>query len=344
VDVVDEAELAQVVQSRTGIPLGQIVGPEQERLARMEEVLKQRIAGQDEAVHRVAQAIRRARAGLKDPNRPIASFLFMGPTGTGKTELGNALAEFLFNDESAQIRLDMTEYQERNAVARLIGAPPGYVGFEEGGQLTEAVRRRPYALVLFDEVEKAHPEVFNALLQVLENGRLTDGRGRTTDLRNTVIILTSNAGSEFLTGRGDPEQQEAQARAALRGIFRPEFLNRLDSVVVFHHLDEASLRRILDLMLAKTAKLLRANRGIELTVTDAARDQLFRLVPPEELAEYGARPLRRIVADRVEAAIADALFAGTIKDGQPVTLDVKDESLVLAETTPAAPADTTATT
>ena len=359
-DVVDEAELAQVVESRTAIPLGQIVGPEQQRLARMEEILKERIAGQDEAVHRVSQAIRRARAGLKDPKRPIASFLFMGPTGVGKTELGNALAEFLFNDETAQVRLDMSEYQERNSVARLVGAPPGYVGYEEGGQLTEAVRRRPYALVLFDEIEKAHPEVFNALLQVLENGRLTDGRGRTTDFRNTVIILTSNAGSEHLTGRGvlaswgtrtapqppadggvalgtsDAAEEEA-ARDALRGIFRPEFLNRLDSIVVFRHLHEPSLRRILDLMLARTQKLLRANRRIKLTVTDAARSWLFAQVPPEELAEYGARPLRRLVADRVEAAIADAIFAGTFKDGDPVVADVRDGRLVFERAPAPAP-------
>jgi ATP-dependent Clp protease ATP-binding subunit ClpC len=334
-DVVDEGELARVVESRTGIPLGQIVGPEQERLARMEEILKERIAGQDEAVRRVSQAIRRARAGLRDPKRPIASFLFMGPTGVGKTELGNALAEFLFNDETAQIRLDMSEYQERNSTARLIGAPPGYVGYEEGGQLTEAIRKRPYALVLFDEIEKAHPEVFNTLLQVLENGRLTDGKGRTADFRNAVIILTSNAGSEFLTGRADPKAEEEAARDALRQTFRPEFINRLDSIVVFHHLDEASLRLILGLMLNKTRKLLLANRRIELTITDAAKEWLFNQVPREELAEYGARPLRRLVADRVEAAIADAVFAGTFRDGEPVTMDGRDGALVFEKTPPA---------
>ncbi|MGI8552576.1 MAG: AAA family ATPase, partial [Dehalococcoidia bacterium] len=328
-EVVDAPELAQVVESRTGIPLGQIAGPEQERLAHLEEVLRQRVVGQDVAVHAVAQAIRRARAGLKDPQRPVASFLFMGPTGTGKTELGSALAEFLFGDETAQIRLDMTEYQERSAVARLIGAPPGYIGYEEGGQLTEAVRKRPYALVLFDEIEKATPEVFNALLQVLENGRLTDGHGRATDFRNTVIILTSNAGSEFLTGQGDPAVEEAAARAALRQTFRHEFLNRLDSIVVFQHLGEPVLRQILDLMLAKTVNLLRANRRIELTITDAARDRLFGQVPHEEVATYGARPLRRLVADQVNAAIADAVFAGTFKDGDAVVLEVRDGTLVL---------------
>jgi ATP-dependent Clp protease ATP-binding subunit ClpC len=339
-DLVDEAELAQVVESRTGIPLGQITGPEQQRLARMEEILKERVVGQDEAVHRVAQAIRRARAGLKDPARPIASFLFLGPTGVGKTELANTLAAFLFGDEAEPLRLDMSEYQERNAVARLVGAPPGYVGYDEGGQLTEAVRRRPYAVVLFDEVEKAHPEVWNALLQVLENGRLTDGRGRTADFRNTVIILTSNAGSEFLTGRGDPVAAEAAAREALRRTFRPEFLNRLDSIVVFRHLDETALRRILDLMLAKTAKLLRTHRRMALTVTDAARAWLFARVPPAELAEYGARPLRRLVADQVEAAIADAVFAGALRDGDEVVVDVHDGRLVVARA--AAPAPGTA--
>jgi ATP-dependent Clp protease ATP-binding subunit ClpB len=279
--------------------------------------------GQDEAVRVVAEAVIRARTGLKDPNRPIGSFIFLGPTGVGKTELARALAEALFDDERAMIRIDMSEYQEKHTVARLIGAPPGYVGYEEGGQLTEAVRRRPYSVVLFDEIEKAHHDVFNVLLQILDDGRLTDGQGRVVDFKNTIIIMTSNIGSQRilqyqgLPGGPEYERMKEAVLEELRYHFRPEFLNRVDEIVVFHSLTEAHLKQIVDIQLARLQKRLEERR-ITLVVTPAARDYLAQKGYDPH---YGARPLKRLIQREVETALAKRLLAGEIRDGQTVQLD-----------------------
>ncbi len=319
---VDEEDVAEVVAAWTGIPLARLLEGEVEKLLHMEERLHDRVVGQDEAVTAVANALRRSRAGLSDPDRPIGSFIFLGPTGVGKTELARALAEFMFDDERAMVRIDMSEYMERHSVARLIGAPPGYVGFEEGGQLTEAVRRRPYAVLLLDEVEKAHSDVFNVLLQLLDDGRLTDGQGRVVDFTNAVVIMTSNIGSQFLTDGIVEEIAEERVMGALRDHFRPEFLNRVDEIVVFSRLDREQLGRIVELQAARLRARL-ADRGVELEITEAARDLLGR---EGYDPAYGARPLKRLVQRRIENPLAQRMLAGEVRDGDRVVVDaVGDE-------------------
>jgi ATP-dependent Clp protease ATP-binding subunit ClpB len=317
-------DVADVVAAWTGIPAGRLLEGETAKLLRMEDAIASRLVGQRAAVRAVSDAVRRARAGIADPDRPTGSFLFLGPTGVGKTELARALAEFLFDDERAVVRIDMSEYSEKHAVARLVGAPPGYVGYEEGGQLTEAVRRRPYSVVLLDEVEKAHPEVFDILLQVLDDGRLTDGQGRTVDFRNTILILTSNLGSHFVA---DPtltaEQRREGVMVIVREHFKPEFLNRLDEVLVFDVLTQEELGRIVDIQVARLAKRL-ADRQLALDVTPEARAWLTRTGYDPV---YGARPLRRLVASAIGDALAKALLSGEIRDGQTVRVDVAGEGL-----------------
>jgi ATP-dependent Clp protease ATP-binding subunit ClpB len=299
---------------------------EVERLLHMEERLRQRVVGQDEALGLVANAIRRSRAGLGDPRRPVGSFLFMGPTGVGKTELARALAAFLFDDERALVRIDMSEYMEKHAVARLIGAPPGYVGYEEGGQLTEAIRRRPYAVVLFDEIEKAHPEVFNVLLQVLEDGRLTDGKGRTVDFRNTVLIMTSNVASDLVQEMARREQTESMKDRlldALRQTFRPEFLNRIDEIVVFHILGREQIARIVDIQLEDLRRRL-AERKITISLSDEAKQRLAeRGYDPV----FGARPLKRTIQRLIENPLAAEVLAGRFSEGDHVRVEPEGEAL-----------------
>jgi ATP-dependent Clp protease ATP-binding subunit ClpB len=316
---VDEDDIAAVVARWTGIPVSRLLEGEVQKLAHLEEHLHKRVIGQDEAVSAVADAVIRARSGLKDPNRPIGSFIFLGPTGVGKTELARALAEFLFDDENAMVRIDMSEYMEKHTVSRLVGAPPGYVGFDEGGQLTEAVRRRPYSVILFDEIEKAHPDVFNILLQLLDDGRLTDGHGRTVDFRNTVVIMTSNiASQQILAFKGqDYERMKTEALEILRSHFRPEFLNRVDEIVVFHPLAREQLRQIVDIQLGGLRKRL-AERKIEIELTDKARDFLAeRGYDPS----YGARPLKRLIQREIETALGRKLISGEVRDGSQVTVD-----------------------
>jgi ATP-dependent Clp protease ATP-binding subunit ClpB len=320
---VDADDIGRIVSSWTGIPVTRLLEGEQAKLIRMEDELHKRVVGQDEAVAAVSDAVRRARAGLKDPRRPIGSFIFLGPTGVGKTELARALAGFLFDDEQAMTRIDMSEYMEKHSVSRLIGAPPGYVGYEEGGQLTEAVRRRPYQLILLDEIEKAHPDVFNVLLQVLDDGRLTDGQGRTVDFKNTVIVMTSNVGSQFITGyaghrdEASYEQMKTQVTETLRQVFRPEFLNRIDEIIVFHALTEEDLAHIVDLLLADLSRRL-ADHDLELEVTPAART----LVASEgHDPAFGARPLRRAIQRLVENPLARALLEGRFKAGTRIKVD-----------------------
>ena len=340
--VVAPEQVAQVVENWTGVPVSQMLESERQNLRNLEDDLRKHVIGQDEAIGAVARAIRRSRAGLKDPKRPIGSFLFLGPTGVGKTELAKALADELFGGEDSLIRLDMSEYMEPHTVARLFGSPPGYVGYDEGGQLTEQVRRRPYSVILLDEVEKAHPEVFNALLQIMDDGRLTDGQGRTVDFKNTVVIMTSNAGSAdlkravrigFSTRKDETERDEqheamrSKAMEGLKRMFRPEFINRIDQIVVFHSLGKAELYSIVDLLLAKVRSRL-SEQGIGLVVSDQARDLLLREGFDEE---YGARPLRRAIQTYVDDTLADALLAEKIASGQTAVLTVDDEGQMVVE-------------
>ena len=322
-------DIAEIVARWTGIPVTRMLESERERLAALDQELAKRVVGQAEAVQAVANAVRRSRAGLQDPNRPVGSFIFLGPTGVGKTETARALAEFLFDDEQAMVRIDMSEYMEKHAVARLIGAPPGYVGFEEGGQLTEAIRRRPYSVLLFDEIEKAHPDVFNILLQILDDGRLTDSQGRTVDFRNTVIIMTSNIGSQWIleTGTSDWALVETQVTGALRQHFRPEFLNRVDDIVIFRPLGEAQIATIVDLQLVRMSKLL-AEKKITLTVTDEAK----RLLATEGYdPAFGARPLKRTIQRLVQNPLAMALLEGKFKDGDAIVARAAGSHLVFEQ-------------
>jgi ATP-dependent Clp protease ATP-binding subunit ClpB len=327
---VDEEDIAEVVSKWTHIPVSRLMEGEMQKLVRMEERLHQRIVGQDEAVIAVSNAIRRARAGLQDPNRPLGSFIFLGPTGVGKTELARALAEFLFDDEQATVRIDMSEYQEKHTVSRMIGAPPGYVGYEEAGQLTEAVRRRPYAVVLFDEIEKAHPEVLNVLLQLLDDGRLTDGKGRTVDFKNTVVIMTSNLGSQFIaqeaTGiHGElSEGARRQVMDALRAHFRPEFINRVDEIIFFHALDKAHMKKIIEIQLRGLLKRLET-RKINVELTDAAREYL---VEEGYDPTYGARPLKRTIQRRVLDSLAIRVLEGEFREGDRIVVDAGGDGIL----------------
>ena len=320
---VDEEDIAEVVSRWTGIPVARMMEGEMQKLLHMEERLQRRVVGQDEAIAAVSNAVRRARAGLADPNRPIGSFLFLGPTGVGKTELAKALAEFLFDDKKAMVRLDMSEYMERHTVARLIGAPPGYVGYEEGGQLTEAVRRRPYSVILLDEIEKAHHDVFNILLQVLDDGRLTDGHGRTVDFKNTVIIMTSNLGSQWISELGgrDPEEMRRRVQAVLKEHFRPEFLNRIDEIVIFNALSREDIKKIVDIQFAALAARLK-DRGLSVSLTDRAREHLAEVgFDPV----FGARPLKRTIQKEIQDPLALRLLAGEFKEGDRILVDFDAE-------------------
>lgn len=322
--------VAQVVSRWTGVPVDKMLEGEREKLLRMEENLARRVVGQREAVHAVSTAVRRARAGLQDPNRPIGSFMFLGPTGVGKTELTKALAAFLFDDETAMVRLDMSEYMEKHSVSRLIGAPPGYVGYEEGGALTEAVRRRPYQVVLFDEIEKAHPDVFNVLLQVLDDGRLTDGQGRTVDFRNVLVIMTSNLGAEYLVNQADGEDSSAvygEVMAMVRGHFRPEFLNRVDEIVLFHRLQREDMGAIVDIQMTRLARLLE-DRKITIDLDAKARQWLAdKGYDPA----YGARPLKRVIQKSVQDPLAERILAGKVLDGETVRISAAKEGLTIGD-------------
>ncbi|MCB1372119.1 MAG: AAA family ATPase, partial [Rhodobacteraceae bacterium] len=333
-EAVTPEQVAQVVERWTGIPVDRMLEGERDKLLRMEEALGRRVIGQHEAVEAVSNAVRRARAGLNDPNRPMGSFLFLGPTGVGKTELTKALAAFLFDDDQAMVRIDMSEFMEKHSVARLIGAPPGYVGYDEGGVLTEAVRRRPYQVLLFDEVEKAHPDVFNVLLQVLDDGRLTDGQGHVVDFKNTLIVLTSNLGSQALSTLPDGADTEAardQVMAAVRAHFRPEFLNRLDEIVLFDRLSRENMDGIVDIQLGLLQRRL-APRGITLEVDAAARTWLAdRGYDPV----YGARPLKRVIQKELQDQLAEKLLAGDILDGSSVPVTVSDGRLAVGAAAPA---------
>jgi ATP-dependent Clp protease ATP-binding subunit ClpB len=325
-EAVTANHIAQVVSRWTGVPVDKMLEGEKDKLLRMEDSLGKRVIGQAEAVHAVATAVRRSRAGLQDPNRPMGSFMFLGPTGVGKTELTKALAEYLFDDETAMVRLDMSEYMEKHSVSRLIGAPPGYVGYDEGGALTEAVRRRPYQVVLFDEIEKAHPDVFNVLLQVLDDGRLTDGQGRTVDFRNTLIIMTSNLGSEFLVNQPEGEDTGAvreQVMGTVRAHFRPEFLNRVDEIILFHRLQKSEMGRIVEIQFARLQKLLE-DRKIILTLDAPARDWLAEKGWDPA---YGARPLKRVIQRHVQDPLAEMILAGDVIDGDRVAISEKGNVL-----------------
>ena len=335
-EVVTDDEIAGIVARWTGIPVTRLQEGERQKVLRLDETLHERVVGQDEAVQLVTDAIIRARSGIKDPGRPIGSFMFLGPTGVGKTELAKSLAAALFDSEDSMIRIDMTEYQERHTVSRLVGAPPGYVGYEEGGQLTEAVRRKPYSVVLFDEVEKAHPDVFNTLLQVLDDGRLTDGQGRTVDFRNAVIVMTSNIGSEYLMETGavaggeiKPDVRD-RVMATMRGYFRPEFLNRLDEIVLFKPLTETEIERIVELMFNDLRARL-AERQMTLEISAAA---LQFIAEQGYDPVYGARPLRRFIARDVETKIGRALLAGDVRDGAVIAVDLEDSDLTVTYQNP----------
>jgi len=310
--------------SWTGIPVSNLREGEREKLVKMEGRLSHRVIGQKRAITAVANAVRRARSGLQDPNRPIGSFIFLGPTGVGKTELSRALAEFLFDDENAMVRIDMSEYMEKHSVARLIGAPPGYVGFEEGGQLTEAVRRRPYCVVLFDEIEKGHHDVFNVLLQVLDDGRITDGQGRTVDFKNSVIIMTSNLGSQYILDIDNPEQREARVTEALRSHFRPEFLNRIDEVIIFDRLNDIDLKQIVDIQLGRLTKRL-ADQKLTLQLSDEAKLHLAR---EGYDPVYGARPLKRVLQRELLDPLALDILDGKFHEGDVINVDAREGKLV----------------
>jgi ATP-dependent Clp protease ATP-binding subunit ClpC len=340
---VTAADIAEVLSMWTGVPVMQIAQEESERLLQMEEALHRRIIGQDEAIQAIARAVRRARAGLKDPKRPIGSFIFLGPTGVGKTELTKALAEFMFGSEEALVQIDMSEFMERHSVSRLVGAPPGYVGYDEAGQLTEAIRRRPYSIVVFDEVEKAHPEAHNMLLQIMEEGHLTDARGRRVDFRNAIVVMTSNVGAEMIRRqtqlgfslRRDQDTEERNAyeemrkklMEALRGVFRPEFINRVDSMIVFQTLSKDQIRQIVDLELAKVAARLDEHR-ITLQASEPAREALAEQGYDPEM---GARPLRRVIQNKVEDRLSDALLAGEFHTGDRILVDLSEGEIVLRQ-------------
>jgi ATP-dependent Clp protease ATP-binding subunit ClpB len=337
-EVVTPSDIAQVVSRWTGIPVDRMLEGERDKLLKMEDALGARVIGQSEAVAAVARAVRRSRAGLQDPNRPIGSFMFLGPTGVGKTELTKSLAQFLFDDETAMVRLDMSEFMEKHSVARLIGAPPGYVGYDEGGVLTEAVRRRPYQVILFDEIEKAHPDVFNVLLQVLDDGRLTDGQGRTVDFRNSVIILTSNLGAEYLVDLKDGDSVELVRGKVLdmvKAAFRPEFLNRIDEILLFHRLGREHMGSIVDIQFARLQHLLK-DRDISLELTPRAREWLAH---EGYDPAYGARPLKRVIQRSVQDGLADEILSGRVTDGSRVVVDANDDGIVLL---PGGPVETDA--
>jgi len=328
-EAVTADHVAQVVSRWTGVPVDRMLEGEKDKLLRMEEMIGKRVIGQAEAVQAVSTAVRRARAGLQDPHRPIGSFMFLGPTGVGKTELTKALAEYLFDDETALLRIDMSEYMEKHSVARLIGAPPGYVGYDEGGALTEAVRRRPYQVILFDEIEKAHPDVFNVLLQVLDDGRLTDGQGHTVDFRNTLIVMTSNLGSDYLVNQPEGQDTDAvrdQVMGVVRSAFRPEFLNRVDEIILFHRLKRDQMSRIVDIQLRRLSTLLE-ERKITLALDPAAREWLAdKGYDPA----YGARPLKRAIQKAVQDPLAELILAGSVKDGETVAISVAPGKQALA--------------
>ncbi|RLG30169.1 type VI secretion system ATPase TssH, partial [Methanosarcinales archaeon] len=323
---VDSEDVAEVVAKWTGIPVSRMMEGEKEKLLKMEERLSRRVVGQEKGIIAVANAVRRARSGLQDPNRPIGSFIFMGPTGVGKTELARALAEFLFDDEQYMVRVDMSEYMEKHSVARLIGAPPGYVGYEEGGYLTESIRRHPYSVVLFDEIEKAHPDVFNALLQILDDGRMTDGKGRTVDFKNTVLIMTSNVGSQWIQDLGGTNDTEMERRVmeALRATFKPEFLNRTDEIVIFNSLGPEEIKEIVGLQLTILEKRLEAGK-ITMEITDNAKEFLANTgFDPV----YGARPLKRTIQHLVQDPLALKILEGSVKEGDHLKLNVIDGEIV----------------
>jgi ATP-dependent Clp protease ATP-binding subunit ClpB len=327
-EVVSDEDIAAVVSRWTGIPVDKMLAGERDKLLKMEEAIGRRVIGQDEAVRAVSNAVRRARAGLQDPNRPIGSFLMLGPTGVGKTELCKALAGFLFDDDQAMVRIDMSEFMEKHAVSRLIGAPPGYVGYDEGGVLTEAVRRRPYQVVLFDEVEKAHPDVFNVLLQVLDDGRLTDGQGRTVDFKNTLIILTSNLGSEYLAGLKEGEDSSKvrdQVMTVVRQAFRPEFLNRLDEIILFHRLSRANMTGIVDIQLQRLQNLL-ADRKLELDLDGKAKEWLAEAGYDPV---YGARPLKRVIQRELQNPLATMILEGRFKPGEIIAVSADKDGLTI---------------
>ncbi len=325
---VTEADIAEVISKWTGIPISKLVESEKEKLLHLEDELHKRVVGQSEAVTAVADAIQRSRAGLADPNRPIASFIFLGPTGVGKTELGKALATYMFDTEEAMVRIDMSEYMEKHAVSRLIGAPPGYVGYEEGGQLTEAIRRRPYAVILFDEIEKAHPDVFNIMLQILDDGRVTDSQGRTVDFKNTIIIMTSNIGSQFILDVGGDnsryEEMRSRVMEVMRSTFRPEFLNRIDEIIFFHGLEKSQLRKIIQLQVERLRHRL-GDRKMSLKLSDAALDFLVEVGYDPQ---FGARPLKRAIQRELETQIAKSILRGEFNDGDTIFVDVENERLI----------------
>ncbi|HCN19614.1 MAG TPA: type VI secretion system ATPase TssH, partial [Planctomycetia bacterium] len=318
---VDADDVAEVVSKWTGVPVTKLLEGEKQKLLKMEDSLGARVVGQEAAVRAVSDAVRRARAGLQDPNRPVGSFIFLGPTGVGKTELCRALAEFLFDNENAMVRIDMSEFMEQHSVARLIGAPPGYVGYEEGGRLTEAVRRRPYSVVLFDEIEKAHRDVFNVLLQVLDDGRLTDGHGRTVDFKNTIIVMTSNIGTQWiheLSGKDKEEELKERIKEALKEVFRPEFLNRIDDIIIFNRLSKEELQEIVEIQLKALKKRL-AEHNLELVISDGVKD---RLVEEGFDPVYGARPLKRTIQRLIENPLASELLKGKFPEGSEIVAQV----------------------